>query len=156
MHGRVFGGMCACNKRIPIHAYTLAHMHSSVFACLPACNHVQPLCPFEPCPGCGRVGPRATSPERLELGILGGAQWYRARVEKVVSSDPINPTYDLLFVDFGNRERVPGNRVRGLEPALAAVAPQAHQASLAYLKIPPVSDEIGEDAAARLSELTGT
>ena len=63
--------------------------------------------------------------------------WYccRARVERVVSSDPIKPEYEVLFVDYGNRDRAGGSNVRAIEPSLAAIPPQAHQSTLAYLKV---------------------
>lgn len=41
----------------------------------------------------------------------------------------------VTFIDFGNKEKVPGNRVRTIEPALAALPPQAQLLSLAYLKV---------------------
>ena len=61
-------------------------------------------------------------------------QWYRARVEAVQRSDPVNPRYEVVFVDFGNRETLGGDRVRAMEPALAAVPPQAQLCTLAHLK----------------------
>ena len=49
-------------------------------------------------------------------------------------SDPVNPRYEVVFVDFGNREALGGDRVRAMEPSLAAVPPQAQLCTLAYLK----------------------
>ncbi len=60
---------------------------------------------------------------------------YRAVVEAAHLADPIKPEYDVLFMDFGNRERVAGRRVAAMAPSLAAVPPQAHAATLAYLKV---------------------
>ena len=59
-------------------------------------------------------------------------QWYRAYVERVNAKDG---TFDVFFLDYGNRERLPGSRVRVMDAALAAVPPQAHQATLAYVKV---------------------
>lgn len=38
-------------------------------------------------------------------------------------------------MDFGNREKVKGADTRPITPALAAVPAQAHQATLAYVKV---------------------
>ncbi len=61
----------------------------------------------------------------------------RARVESADNSDPVCPTYSVIFIDFGNREKVKATQVRPIDPALKAVPPQAHQASLVYLKVCP-------------------
>lgn len=78
---------------------------------------------------------------RLQVGGLCLAQysaddqWYRASVQRVISSDPINPQYSVIFLDFGNRDIVGGKSVRAIDSALAAVPAQAHSCSLAYLKV---------------------
>ncbi|KAK9813035.1 hypothetical protein WJX72_007851 [[Myrmecia] bisecta] len=82
-------------------------------------------------------------------------KWYRALVEKAYTSDPVKPEYNVVFIDFGNRERVDGSRIQPMEPSLAAVPPQAHQCTLAYLKVPSVEDELGQDAAHLLSDFAG-
>lgn len=51
------------------------------------------------------------------------------------NSDPVCPTYSVLFIDFGNREKVKATQVRPIDPALRAVPAQAHQASLAHIKV---------------------
>ena len=61
--------------------------------------------------------------------------WYRARVEAVDSGDPVAPRFSLFFIDFGNREAVPADRVRPIDAQLAAVPPQAQLCALAYLKV---------------------
>jgi len=61
--------------------------------------------------------------------------WYRARVEAVDSGDPVAPRFSLFFIDFGNREAVPADRVRPIDAQLAAVPPQAQLCTLAYLKV---------------------
>jgi staphylococcal nuclease domain-containing protein 1 len=48
---------------------------------------------------------------------------------------PAEPKYDVYFIDFGNREALPSDRVRPMEAALAAVPAQAKPAGLAYLKV---------------------
>lgn len=83
----------------------------------------------------------SSAPPRLQVGGLCLAQysldnqWYRASVQRVISSDPVNPQYSVIFLDFGNQDRVGGKGVRAIDSALAAVPPQAHCCSLAYLKV---------------------
>jgi len=78
--------------------------------------------------------------------------WYRAYIEKV---HPSEPRYEVYFIDFGNREKLPSDRVRPMEAALSAVPAQAKPAGLAYLKVPDLDSEFGMDAAEHLSQLVG-
>lgn len=48
---------------------------------------------------------------------------------------PVEPKYEVYFIDFGNREKLPSERVRTIDAALSAVPPQARPAGLAYLKV---------------------
>lgn len=57
---------------------------------------------------------------------------YRGFVERV---SPVEPKYDVYFIDFGNREKLSSERVRTIDAALAAVPAQARPACLAYLKV---------------------
>jgi len=57
-------------------------------------------------------------------------------VEFADSSDPVCPVYHVLFIDFGNREKVKATSVRPIDPAISAVPSQAYPATLAYLKVP--------------------
>ncbi len=51
--------------------------------------------------------------------------WYRAKVTKVDTRDPISPKYDVLFIDFGNRDHsLTAGALRPLGQALNAVPPQ--------------------------------
>lgn len=62
----------------------------------------------------------------------------------------------VYFIDFGNTEVVNVADVRPMEAALAAVAPLATAAQLAYVRVPDLSDaEWGESAAEVLSEIVG-
>lgn len=60
------------------------------------------------------------------------ASRYRAYVEKV---SPVEPKYDVYFLDFGNKEKLSSERVRTIDAALSAVPPQARPACLAHLKV---------------------
>ena len=59
-------------------------------------------------------------------------QWYRAYVERVNS---VASTYDVFFIDYGNKEKLTDKRVRLMDNALAAVPPQALLACLANVKV---------------------
>ena len=83
----------------------------------------------------------SSGPPQLQVGALCLArysldnEWYRAAVQRVISSDPVNPQYAVIFLDFGNTDRVGAKSVRAIDSALAAVPAQAHCCSLAYLKV---------------------
>jgi hypothetical protein len=47
----------------------------------------------------------------------------------------MEPKYEVYFIDFGNKEKLPSERVRTIDAALSAVPPQARPAGLAYLKV---------------------
>lgn len=78
--------------------------------------------------------------------------WYRAYVEKI---HPAEPRFEVFFIDYGNRERLPTDRVKPAEAALAAVPAQAKVAQLAYLRVPGLDQEFGEEAASTLAALVG-
>lgn len=46
---------------------------------------------------------------------------YRCYVERV---HPSEPRYEVYFMDYGNKERLPSERVRAMGAELAAVPPQ--------------------------------
>lgn len=45
------------------------------------------------------------------------------------------PKYEVYFIDYGNKERLPSDRVRPIDAALAAVPAQARVAELAYVQV---------------------
>ncbi|KNC97787.1 uncharacterized protein SPPG_06784 [Spizellomyces punctatus DAOM BR117] len=79
-------------------------------------------------------------------------QWYRARVTKV------NPdkTYNVTYVDYGNSETVPASRIRALDSSFNTMTlnPQASEAKLAYLQVPTLDQDYGEEAFEQLRNLT--
>ena len=84
----------------------------------------------------------APAPPRLRQGQLCAArfsldqQWYRAKVLSAKTSDPAKHSYDVLFVDFGNKESGLGSAaIRELDAATAAVPAQAFPASLACVQV---------------------
>lgn len=80
----------------------------------------------------------------LKVGQLCVAQYsadgqlYRAYVERVNMTEP---QYDIFFIDYGNKEKVNSKAVRPISAALAAVPPQAHLCTLAYIKVCALSKD---------------
>lgn len=56
--------------------------------------------------------------------------WYRGYVQ-----DSKGTTLTIYFVDFGNSEVLPPERLRPLDPSLAAIPPQARLWQLAFVKV---------------------
>lgn len=79
-------------------------------------------------------------------------QWYRAFVERANNKES---TYEVYFIDYGNREKVPAARVKPMDSAMAAVQPQAQMCQLAYVKVPEPGTDYYNDATAYLAQLLG-
>ncbi|KAJ2884312.1 hypothetical protein H4R27_002193 [Coemansia aciculifera] len=62
-----------------------------------------------------------------------GDEWHRARVVKHM---PGKREYEVLYVDFGNSEVVPVDRIRPLSAKFSALPSQAHEAQLAFVSLP--------------------
>ncbi|KAJ2434244.1 hypothetical protein GGF42_009256, partial [Coemansia sp. RSA 2424] len=78
-----------------------------------------------------------------------GDEWHRARIVRPM---PGKREYEVVYVDFGNSETVSVDRLRPLSQKFSALAPQAHEAQLAFVRMP--SAEFAPDYAAdALAEL---
>lgn len=77
-------------------------------------------------------------------------EWYRGYVVSIQAN-----LADVYFIDYGNSERLPADRIRPIDSDLSEIPPQAHPCELAYLKVPPFEHEIGYDAARMLDTLVG-
>ncbi|RKP40139.1 hypothetical protein BJ085DRAFT_24850 [Dimargaris cristalligena] len=75
-------------------------------------------------------------------------QWYRARIDQIQ-----NNVAQVFYIDYGNSEALPFNRLRPLPAAFAKLSAQAHVASLACLKAIPKDQEYGMDAYERLRSM---
>ncbi|KAJ2462110.1 hypothetical protein EV174_007156, partial [Coemansia sp. RSA 2320] len=80
------------------------------------------------------------------------AQWLRARVTRV--SAPKREC-DVVYVDYGNAETLSLDCVRPLPASFAALEPQAHEAQLAFLRLPDQSfiPDYAPDALAEFRRL---
>jgi staphylococcal nuclease domain-containing protein 1 len=69
--------------------------------------------------------------------------WYRAKVLRGVGKNQ----YEVEFIDFGNSDTVNGDDLKRLPADLLAIEPSAKECSLAYIQVPRIDSEFGEEAA---------
>ncbi|GAB2257923.1 hypothetical protein Droror1_Dr00014083 [Drosera rotundifolia] len=83
--------------------------------------------------------------------------WNRVLIVNVPSGGVVQSPEDLFevfYVDFGNQEKVPYSRLRPISSAALSAPGLAKLCSLAYLRVPILFDDGGEDAALYLSDRT--
>ncbi|XP_059645186.1 ribonuclease TUDOR 1-like [Cornus florida] len=62
--------------------------------------------------------------------------------------------FEVFYIDYGNQEIVPYSQIRPIDPSVSSTPGLAHLCSLAYIKVPNLEEDYGQEAAVRLSELT--
>ncbi|KAG9447344.1 hypothetical protein H6P81_013472 [Aristolochia fimbriata] len=62
--------------------------------------------------------------------------------------------FEVFYIDYGNQETVPYSRLRPLDPSVSAAPGLAQLCSLAYIKVPSLEEDFGQEAAEYLSECT--
>jgi staphylococcal nuclease domain-containing protein 1 len=77
--------------------------------------------------------------------------WYRA---KIMEASQSRQQYTVQYIDYGNREVVPAERIRPLPAVFQTLPPQATEAGLAFVKAPKLDSDFGREAAVMLRELT--
>lgn len=83
--------------------------------------------------------------------------WNRAMIVNVPRGGSVQTQkdeFEVFYIDYGNQEIVPYNRLRPLPPSVHSVPGLAQLCSLAFIKIPSLDEDYGQEAAEYLSELT--
>ncbi|TVU29909.1 hypothetical protein EJB05_21500 [Eragrostis curvula] len=60
--------------------------------------------------------------------------------------------FEVFYIDYGNQEVVPYNRIRPADPSVSATPALAQLCNLAFIKVPNLEDDFGHEAAEYLSE----
>ncbi|CAI9773683.1 unnamed protein product [Fraxinus pennsylvanica] len=80
--------------------------------------------------------------------------WNRAMIVNaprgVVESS--NDKFEVFYVDYGNQEAVTFSQLRPIDHSVSSAPGVAQLCSLAYLKVPTLEEDYGQEAAFRLSE----
>lgn len=62
--------------------------------------------------------------------------------------------FEVFYIDYGNEETVPYSQLRPLDPSVSSAPGLAQLCSLAYIKVPSLEEDFGQEAAEYLSECT--
>ncbi|CAA0806834.1 TUDOR-SN protein 1 [Striga hermonthica] len=81
--------------------------------------------------------------------------WNRAMIVNTPRGvvESANDKFEVFYIDYGNQETVPYSQLRPLDPSVSAAPGLAQLCSLAFVKVPSLADDYGQEAAIRLSEL---
>lgn len=77
-------------------------------------------------------------------------QWYRAKVEKVISPQEI----EILYIDYGNREKVKSRDLAKLSPKFASPDPCAKEYALAFIEVSTHDEDWVKEARRAFVEST--
>ncbi|KAI9299095.1 hypothetical protein K502DRAFT_298660 [Neoconidiobolus thromboides FSU 785] len=75
-------------------------------------------------------------------------QWYRAKVKRISGGKA-----EVLYIDYGNSELVPLSNLRPIPDKFTKLKSQAIEAKLAYLKVPTLDKDYGNEALNVFREL---
>ncbi|KAF9962841.1 hypothetical protein BGZ65_007643 [Modicella reniformis] len=97
-------------------------------------------------------GWKPSSHEIISAKFTEDNQWYRA---KIVRQIPESKSVEVVYIDYGNSETIPLSNVRPLPPQFGVknLPQQAHEAVLAFVKVPGLKDDYGVEAAERFRDL---
>lgn len=84
--------------------------------------------------------------------------WNRAMIVNVPRQSPTSgkEEYEVFYIDYGNQEMVPFSRLRPLDTTISMGSPGlALLFSLAYIRVPELEEDYGQEAAEFLSSTIG-
>lgn len=62
--------------------------------------------------------------------------------------------FEVFYIDYGNQETVPYSQLRPLDPSVSSATGLAQLCTLAYVKVPNLEEDFGQEAAEYLSACT--
>lgn len=82
--------------------------------------------------------------------------WNRAMIVNTPRGAVESPKdqFEVFYIDYGNQEVVPYSHLRPIDPSVSAAPGLAQLCNLAYIKVPDVEEDFGQEAAEYLSEAT--
>ncbi|XP_077226647.1 ribonuclease TUDOR 1-like [Tasmannia lanceolata] len=80
--------------------------------------------------------------------------WNRAMIVNAPRGAVESPMdkFEVFYIDYGNQETVQYSQLRPLDPSVAATPGLAQLCSLAYIKVPSLEEDFGQEAAEYLCE----
>ncbi|CAL5373189.1 unnamed protein product [Camellia sinensis] len=82
--------------------------------------------------------------------------WNRAMIVNAPRGAVESPKdkFEVFYIDYGNQEVVPYSQLRPVDPSVSSAPGLALLCSLAYIKVPSLEEDYGQEAAMCLSEHT--
>lgn len=84
------------------------------------------------------------------------SSWNRAMIVNAPRGGVESPKdkFEVFYIDYGNQEVVSYSQLRPIDPSVSSAPGLAHLCSLAYIKVPSLEEDFGQEAAEYLSEHT--
>nr|CAN83456.1 hypothetical protein VITISV_034601 [Vitis vinifera] len=82
--------------------------------------------------------------------------WNRAMIVNAPRGAVESPKdkFEVFYIDYGNQEIIPYSQLRPLDPSVSSAPGLAQLCSLAYIKVPSLDEDFGQEAAEHFSDMT--